>query len=110
MKLSCKVHRFCPYCSGLGIGLMSLALLLHPMSPDDFLALALSAPLATIQKPYGMQAATLFWISVPTICMGALGLVCDVRFLCKRIWSGIGMTPHALRLDAEDTEENWTFL
>jgi hypothetical protein len=60
-------------CSGLC--LMCFALLLHPMSPEDFLLLSLTAPQATWRHAYGIQAAILFWISAALVAVGAVGVL-----------------------------------
>ncbi|MBV8634663.1 MAG: hypothetical protein JO002_09260 [Burkholderiaceae bacterium] len=44
-----------------GVGLMSVAMFLHPMSPEDFLGLVLSDPLQTVTEIHGREAAALFW-------------------------------------------------
>jgi len=53
---------------------MCFALLLHPMSPEDFLAVALSRPQATWEAPRGVRAAFLFWPGVVPAAVGASGL------------------------------------
>ena len=66
-----------------GLCLMCFALLLHPMSPEDFLLLSLTSPQVTLQSAYGIQAAALFWLSTIPTAIGMVGLlhwiVCIVR-------------------------------
>ena len=64
-------------CLGLilaGIGLMSAALFLHPMSPEDFLEVLLSNPLQTVGDVQGGSLALMFWASAATCLAGMAGL------------------------------------
>jgi hypothetical protein len=83
MELSSKFCRAYGYCIWVGFGLMNFALFLHPMNPEDFLALVLSAPSETMLDAYGIQAAVLFWISVTLISSGLIGLVGSIKFFQK---------------------------
>ncbi len=74
MKPSSKSSRRFVNCIAVGFCVMSFALFLDPMNPNDFLALALSAPLETIRESYGIQSAASFWISVVLISFGVIGL------------------------------------
>jgi hypothetical protein len=58
-----------------GVGLMSVAMFLHPMSPEDFLGLVLSNPLQTIADAEGGLVALLFWGSALVFLIGLAGLV-----------------------------------
>ena len=100
MDASSGVYRLCIYCLWLGSGLMSFALFLHPMSPEDFLALAFWTPAETIQTAYGIQAAILFWISLSLIAAGSLALI----FFLKK--------PHrnTKNTSTYHMDENWYFL
>ncbi len=57
-----------------GTGLMSAALFLHPMSPEDFLDLVLSNPLLTLGDAQGSGLALLFWASAAVCLAGVAGL------------------------------------
>jgi hypothetical protein len=64
-------------CLGLilaGIGLMSAALFLHPMSPEDFLGAVLADPLQTLGDAQGSGLALLFWSSALVCVAGLAGL------------------------------------
>ncbi|HEX7645607.1 MAG TPA: hypothetical protein VF450_01085 [Noviherbaspirillum sp.] len=68
-------------CLGLilaGVGLSSVAMFLHPMSPEDFLSLSLSDPLQTVAGLYGRVPASLFWSGVLVGMSGLPGFA--VRF------------------------------
>jgi hypothetical protein len=58
-----------------GLCLMCFALVLHPMSPGDFLELAMMSPLATVEQAYGIQAAVLFWAGAVPAAAGVAGLL-----------------------------------
>ena len=60
-------------CIGAGLGLLSFALLLHPMSPEHFLALLITDPLDTVRHEYGSAMGLLFWISAALIAGGLAG-------------------------------------
>jgi hypothetical protein len=45
------------------------------MSPGDFLQLAVTSPLATVEQPYGIQAAILFWAGAVPAAAGLVGLL-----------------------------------
>lgn len=61
------------HCIWSGLGLLNLALFLHPMNPMDFLALAFSDPLQTVANQYGHAMAVLFWLSLMLTLSGLLG-------------------------------------
>jgi len=74
-------------CLGLvlaGIGLMSVAMFLHPMSPEDFLGSVLSNPLQTVADTQGGAAALLFWAGVPVSLAGAAGLASCLAMSLRR--------------------------
>lgn len=75
MKHTYPVSRNFLMCIVIGVGIMSFALLLNPMAPNDFLILAFSAPLETIREAYGIHSAASFWISVALISTGIIGLI-----------------------------------
>ena len=62
-------------CISVGLQLMSLALFLHPMSPENFLSLALTDPIETIRNQYGFGMALLFWLSLAVIATGLFGWI-----------------------------------
>lgn len=75
-------------CLGLmlaGMGLMSVAMFLHPMSPEDFLGLALSNPLQTVVDAEGSAIAMLFWTSAAIFLTGVAGLVVRLRNALRRM-------------------------
>lgn len=57
-------------CIGAGLGLLSFALLLHPMSPEHFFALLITDPLDTVRHEYGRAMGILFWIGAVLIAGG----------------------------------------
>ena len=59
----------------IGFALMNVALFLHPMSPENFLDIALSDPLQSIADTQGGNVAMFFWGSVVLTILGG------VRFL-----------------------------
>jgi hypothetical protein len=61
------------YCIGAGLGLLSFALLLHPMSPEHFFELLLTDPLDTVRHEYGRAMGILFWISAALMIGGLAG-------------------------------------
>ena len=74
-------------CLGLmlaGIGLMSVAMFLHPMSPEDFLAAVLSDPLQTVADAEGSAAALVFWASVMVFLAGAGRLAASLFAALRR--------------------------
>lgn len=99
-----------------GLGLMSMALFIHPMSPDDFLGWIWSDPLQTLSEPYGIQAALMFWTSVALAGIGvAGGLACLIRGKRRTMYSLTQnrrqkTAPYALGYQQENIEEYWSFL
>lgn len=61
------------YCIRAGLGLLSFALLLHPMSPEHFFELLITDPLETIRHEYGRAMGILFWISAALMVGGLVG-------------------------------------
>jgi hypothetical protein len=59
----------------IGFALVNVALFLHPMSPENFLDIALSAPLQSVADIQGGNVAMFFWGSVALTVFGG------VRFL-----------------------------
>jgi hypothetical protein len=68
-------------CFWVGLQLMCFALFLHPMSPENFLLLAITAPLETLSGPYGFGMAVIFWISLSLLLIGLLGWINIGRLL-----------------------------
>jgi hypothetical protein len=62
----------------IGFTLMNVALFLHPMSPENFLDIALSNPLQSVSDTQGGGVAVFFWVSV------GLTLFSAIRFLLPR--------------------------
>jgi hypothetical protein len=58
-----------------GFILMNMALFLHPMSPQDFLKLAFSDPLLTIQDAESYGLAVFFWTGIVMMGFGAAGVL-----------------------------------
>lgn len=54
---------------------MSFALFPHSMNLNDFLMLALSAPLETINESYGIRSAASFWIGLALISAELIGSI-----------------------------------
>lgn len=54
----------------LGITWMSAALFLHPMSPENFMGMALEAPWTTLSSPQGANLAAWFWLSFAMVLLG----------------------------------------
>jgi hypothetical protein len=71
-------------CLFAGLCLMCFALLLHPMSPEDFLALCLAAPQATWRNTYGVQAAILFWVSAVLVAAGSASMLHRAASIVRR--------------------------
>ena len=83
------------YCVLAGFTLMNLSLFLHPMSPADFLELAISDPLVTVLEPNGNGIAAIFWFSVALMFAGVLGSLARSRYV-RRIISTHKHTHHPL--------------
>ncbi len=77
-----------------GVGLMSVAMFLHPMSPEDFLGQVSSDPLQTVAELQGSGAALLFWAGAVIGAAGFTGL--GVRLLAKLRRAGHLVSPHRL--------------
>lgn len=58
------------HCLWVGAGLASFGMLLHPSSPEDFLALALLAPASAWQDGPAL-ALLLFWSGVAALVLAA---------------------------------------
>jgi hypothetical protein len=110
MRLSHKFHRCYFHCLWAGCVLMSFALFLHPMSPRDFLALALSAPFDSMRDSYGIQAAALFWISMIVVCVGMAGSVCCNKYFQRLVRPRSKAPERSANAYCKDIEENWIFL
>lgn len=67
----------------VGLQLMCFVLFLHPMNPEDFLALAIVDPLETVSQPYGATMAIGFWISLLLVVVGLTGWI-DIGSRFKR--------------------------
>ncbi len=82
-------------CLGLalaGMGLMSVAMFVHPMSPEDFLDQVASDPLQTVAALQGGGVAALFWIGA---MVGAIGVSAGLIGILRR--SAYLFSPHRLR-------------
>lgn len=82
------------YSTLIGFALMNVALFLHPMSPQDFLGLAISDPRLTILNTDGQGTAVCFWISASVMLAGLFGWVGRSRFV-NRMWQERKPTPEA---------------
>jgi len=88
---------------------MMLALFLHPMSPEHFLALALSRPWETVADRYGMHAAILFWLGFIMLAGGA----CAWLYLlaAMRRDSPAAASDSTYRIsNEEEAEQSWSFM
>jgi hypothetical protein len=63
-----------------GFFFMFIALFLHPMSPENFLNLVVTAPWQTVAYAHGVQAAVLFWMSV-VLTAASLMVIVRIIFL-----------------------------
>jgi hypothetical protein len=72
-------------CILAGLQVMSFALLLHPMNPEDLLALAAKDPMATITDQYGFGMARMFWFSLILILVGLCGWVANTKYFKKGV-------------------------
>jgi hypothetical protein len=90
-----------------GLCLMCFALLLHPMSPEDFLLLSLTAPQTTWQHAYGIQAAILFWMSSALVAVGAVGMLHRVVLAARRMIAALGQSDAAA--PARAMRAGWSF-
>jgi len=68
-----------------GMGLMSIAMFLHPMSPEDFLGSAFSNPLQSIADAEGGMIALLFWGSSLAFLIGVAGLAAQLVNTLRRM-------------------------
>lgn len=71
-------------CILIGLQLMCFALFLHPMSPEDFLRLAITAPLDTISERYGSAMASVFWFGLVLVAVGLTGWL-NIALLFKNL-------------------------
>lgn len=71
-------------CIWVALQLMCFSLFLHPMSPEDFLLLAITDPLQTLSDQYGSEMALAFWIGLPLLLIGLLGWL-DLVHLFKKL-------------------------
>ena len=83
-------------CIWVSLQLIGFALFLHPMSPEDFLMLAVADPLETVTDQNGFAMALCFWISLPLLLMGLLGWL-DIahRFKNQRVTKAASALTHA---------------
>jgi hypothetical protein len=115
MELESRACQSWSYWLWAGSGLMSMALFIHPISPEDFLALACSDPLQTLKDDYGIQAAMMFWVSVMLLGIGVIrGLAC--LFFGKRPTTSaltrhrpVKSAPYAICAQQENMEEYWSY-
>ena len=59
----------------VAMALITVALFLHPMSPEDFLSLAISDPLQSVLDPQGGNVAIFFWLSTALAALGLSGVL-----------------------------------
>jgi hypothetical protein len=78
-------RRVCLYCILAGFGLMNVALFLHPMSPEDFLAVAFSDPVSTLLDANGRETALFFWGSMTVMLFGLLGFLGQSQFFQRML-------------------------
>ena len=116
MELENRACQSWGYWLWAGSGLMSMALFIHPISPEDFLALACSDPLQTLNDAYGIQAAMMFWVSMMMIGISVVGGLACLIF-GKRLTTATltqnrrGKTaPYAICSQQESMEEYWSYL
>jgi hypothetical protein len=74
-------RRLCTVLFMCGTVLVSVALFLHPMSPEDFLNLVFSDPLQTVIDAQGGNMAIFFWISVALAVFGLSGFLASSHLL-----------------------------
>ncbi len=72
--LTVNKHRFLTLML-IGFALVNVALFLHPMSPEDFLELAVNNPIATVVDPQGSSMALVFWGGILLSLAGVAGLL-----------------------------------
>ena len=75
LKASAKVWMKVFYCALLGVGLMNVALFVHPMNPEDFLYLVFTDPLATVLDAQGGDVALFFWGSFFLCVFGCFAIL-----------------------------------
>lgn len=75
MKTSHPARQSLTACMWAGLAIINFALFLHPMSPENFLALAFSDPLQTVDSRYGSGMAIIFWIGLSLAAAALLGLL-----------------------------------
>jgi hypothetical protein len=69
----------------VAMALITVALFLHPMSPEDFLSLAISDPLQSVLDPQGGNVAIFFWLSTALAALGLSGMLAQ-SFLFRRLF------------------------
>jgi hypothetical protein len=94
MTLLKKQWRRYAICIWLGLQLMCFALFLHPMSPEDFLQQAFTAPFDTIGEQYGAEMAFGFWSGLAVLLIGLFGWI-DIAHLFKNLRR---TKPHSLKM------------
>lgn len=97
----------------LGGGLMPLALFLHPMSPENFLALIVSRPWESLGESYGMRAALLFWAGLAAGMAGAAACLYSFfpPYAARRQVHVLTAVDDAYKdANHEDVERSWSFM
>jgi hypothetical protein len=74
-------RRICLILLLTGAVLASVALFLHPMSPEDFLGLVFSDPLQSVIDAQGGNMAIFFWVSVALAVVGLSGWLTSFHLL-----------------------------
>lgn len=98
----------------MGSLLMMVALFLHPMRPEDFLALAFSRPREIFLGAEGTRAAILFWVSLVLQAAGGIG--CLMAFaVARRLRPRARAASHPAQVlyrdaNREDAERSWSFM
>lgn len=72
MTISKNRQKNAVICIWIGLQLICFALFLHPMSPQDFLSLAINAPLETLSQSQGFAMSIGFWIGLLVVAIGSI--------------------------------------
>jgi len=112
MRMLASYRRYGLFFVLIGSLLMMLALFLHPMRPEDFLALAFLRPREIFLGAEGTRAAILFWAG---LLAAAGGIACLASFATARRLRPYSMTGHSANssyqeINREDAERSWSFM
>lgn len=114
MRSLASSRRYGLFFISMGSLLMMVALFLHPMRPEDFLALAFSWPQEVFLGAEGTRAAILFWVSLLLQAAGGIG--CLMAFAAarrlRRRARAASHPAHSVYQDGnrEDAERSWSFM